>query len=249
MELNKLIDKLQAAAEVSKENTVQAASRPKIIVALGRSVLGKVLGFTHREWFQDPEVCARSQMQWKLFWHEIIRDDTPITFDLGFDFGVALEPSLFGVTPVFRDADDPWYGDPVIREIHDLDRLELPDFFRSGLMPNIHRHYEGMQDLVKGALPVRFPGWARGPWSVACMLRGFTPLYEDLIENPEFVHRLMRFIVDARIHFEKQRCRFLGIAVDNEDYLWPYVVYPAGDQFRPVQRRGGRQPDLPGHVP
>jgi uroporphyrinogen-III decarboxylase len=164
-------------------------------------------------------------LRWKLLFHREIRDDTPITFEVGFDMGVALEPSLFGVAPVFRKADDPWYGDPVLNEPEDLKKLELPDFFKSGIMPQVHRLHAGINDLVQDRIPVRFPGWARGPWSVACMLRGFTPLYLDLIENPEFVHGLMQRIVEARMQFERQRCAYLGIDIGSAEYTWPYVVY------------------------
>lgn len=224
MDLDRLIDALRRAADESAERQ-KAAARPKIVIGLGRSVLSKALGFSHAQWFFDARTCVESQLRWKLLFHEEIKDDTPITFEVGFDMGVALEPSLFGVAPLFREIEDPWYGDPILKEPEDLQKLAPPDFFDSGIMPQVHRLYAAINDLVRGRVPVRFPGWARGPWSVACMLRGFTPLYLDLIENPEFVHGLMQRIVDARIHFERQRCRFLGIDVQDQDYKWPYVVY------------------------
>ena len=150
---------------------------PRIIVGLGRSVLSKVLGFDHQACFSDPAVCLESQLKWKLLWHNEIQDDTPLRPQISLDFGVGLEASLFGVEVVFQEGGDPWCGAPVIQKPADLDRLEPPDFFKGGIMPRIHRMYEQVLDLSSGMLPVMFPGWARGVWSVACMIRGFTPAF------------------------------------------------------------------------
>ncbi|MBW1788255.1 MAG: hypothetical protein JRK53_16795, partial [Deltaproteobacteria bacterium] len=170
-------------------------------------------------------VCLESQLKWKLLWHDQIKDDTPLRPLVSLDFGVVLEASLFGVEAVFQEGSDPWCGEPVIQTEQDLDRLEPVDFSTSGIMPRIHRIYQEMGDLTGGVLPVAFPGWARGIWSVACMTRGFTPLFMDLIRAPQFVHRLMQKIVDTRIEFETQRCRFLGIDPRDDTYQWEYCVY------------------------
>jgi uroporphyrinogen-III decarboxylase len=224
-DIDRLIDQVQEAAAVRQNINLQSSMRPKIVVGLGRTVLSKVLGFNLRDWFFDPKVCLESQLKWKLLWHREIQDDTVIKAEVGVEFGVALEPTLFGMQPLFRDNEDPWYGEPVLQARENLETIELPDFYRSGLMPQVHELYQDVSDLVKGKIPVTFPGWARGPWSIACMIRGFTPLYMDLIGDPDFVHRLMQFIVDARIHFETQRCRFLGIDPQDTQYRWYYCVY------------------------
>lgn len=225
VDIHPLIDQVQEAAADKKYQHLQDSKQPKIVVGLGRSVLSKVLGFSLKDWFFEPELCLESQLKWKLLWHRELRDDTIIKAEVGVEFGVALEPTLFGMQPIFRDAEDPWYGEPVLQTREKLETLELPDFYKSGLMPRGHRLYQALGELAQGRIQVTFPGWARGPWSIACMIRGFTPLYMDLIQDPDFVHRLMQFIVDARIHFETQRCRFLGIDPQDTQYRWYYCVY------------------------
>jgi len=225
VDINRLLDQVQEAAADRKYANLLSSERTKIVVGLGRSVLSRVLGFDLKDWFFDSEVCLESQLKWKLLWHQEIQDDTLIKAEVGVEFGVALEPSLFGMQPLFREKEDPWYGEPVLQDKEKLETLELPDFHTSGLMPRVHQLYQDISEMVKGKIPVTFPGWARGPWSIACMLRGFTPLYVDLIDDPDFVHRLMQFIVDARIHFETQRCGFLGIDPQDTQYRWYYCVY------------------------
>ncbi|MBP7494016.1 MAG: hypothetical protein KA771_00840 [Spirochaetales bacterium] len=221
-----LLDKYRRldGSERNKENALKQ-NGVSFHVGLGRSVWMKILGFDLGKYFEEPETMLQAQMSWRLFWHDRIPDDTVILPDIGIDFGVALEPSLFGMDSIFRSNADPWYGDPVINQPSDLSRLKIPDFYSSGLMPRVHHFYEKIRTLVGDDIPVRFTGWARGPWSVACMLRGFNALYLDLIDDPHFVEDLLDFIVHSRIEWEKQRCAFLGIAVDDPDYEWHYVVY------------------------
>ncbi len=233
-ELDALIGRFQALS-FSPRNArlMEAPRRISFHVGLGRSVWKNIVDFSLMEYFEKPEVALAAQMRWKLFWHDNIPDDTVIEPTLGLDFGVALEPSLFGVGSHFSESTDPMYTEPVIVEHSELAKLKRPDFFSSGLMPRIHALHAEMQRLA-GPVPVRFPGWARGPWSVACMLRGFNELYMDLADDPEFVVELLDFIVESRIAWEKQRCAFLGVDPRDQSKDWQYVVYrriSSGDEF------------------
>ncbi|KLU63424.1 methylcobalamin:coenzyme M methyltransferase [Peptococcaceae bacterium CEB3] len=232
MILSELIDQVKEASVESQERN--GKKEVKFIVGLGRTLLKSFIPFTLTDYFNNPEICLETQLKWKLFWHKEIRDDTVVRAAVGVDYVVALEPSLFGVESIFSENTDPTYGKPIIKERDDIERLKVPDFYKSGLMPRVHAIYSTLQELVKGEIPILFPGFARGPWSVACMLRGFTPLYYDLMDDPAFVHRLMNFIVTSRIEWERERCKFLGIKPQDLGYRWNYCVYrdPANsDQY------------------
>ncbi|MBN1838252.1 MAG: hypothetical protein JW820_20505, partial [Spirochaetales bacterium] len=123
-----------------------------------------------------------------------------------------LPNTMFGVPPVFDHEKDPFCAlQPVIAQPSDLAKLKTPDFFETDPMPLVHRKYQELSALVAGRLRVTFPGWSRSPWSVATFLRGFTDLYMDVVERPEFVRELLDFIAECRISWEKQRCDFLGV--------------------------------------
>lgn len=214
----------EAVFSDENQNKLNNQSNTKLIVAIGRPVFADILGFSLMDYYRDPRICLTSQLQWKLFCHQQIKDDTPIDLMAGIDHSNALEPSFFGVKPVFSDITDPTYDQAVIRDPEDLDRLPLPDFFTSGLMPKIHEHYREMNQRAMGRLNIFLPGWARGPWSISTILRGFNNILLDSIDDPEFLHRLMQFTVDARIHFEKQRCQFLHISPQDLSYRWKYVT-------------------------
>ncbi len=206
----------------------------KFKLGIGRTLFAKAFGFKTADYYEKPEVCLETQLRWKLYNFHVLRDDTPFDTRVGIDYATALEPSLFGISTVEGEGKEPSYGKPVLMEPEDLDALALPDFFNGGIMPRVHRMYEALNKLADGRLSVFFPGWARGPCSIATMLRGFNELFIDSVDDPDFVHKLMDFIVRARIRFEEQRCAFLGIAPNDLSYRWKYVVYRenySGDMF------------------
>ena len=49
---------------------------------------------------------------------------------------------------------------------------------------------------------------------MAFHIRGMENLLEDMIDDPEFTHRLMRFITDSRKKWVAERAKFLGKPVE-----------------------------------
>lgn len=194
-----------------------------IYIGLGKLWFARKFNVNLEKCFVSPELLLELQLKSKIFQYEEVPDDSIIDTNIDLDFGVALEPSLFGINPIFRKNEEPSFGLPVIKKKTDLDKLQMPDFFNSGIMPQAHMMFSKMQDLVGDELQISFPGWARGPWGLACMLRGFTNLYIDLIDDPQFVHNLMQFLVDSKLHFEKERAAFLGIEAKNIHQTWRYI--------------------------
>jgi uroporphyrinogen-III decarboxylase len=219
LEIRELVLKVK---DIANESSRKEIPNTPVYVGLLRPYYAERFGVDLIEYFNDPELCLRTQLMAKIFKHENVPDDSVIKPVIGLDFATTLEASLFGVESIYRPGQEPCFGAPVIKEKSDLDKLELPDFYRSGIMPQVHRTYERMQELVDGELEVSFPGWARGPWSVACMLRGFTEIYIDLMEDPDFVHRLMQFLVKAKLHYEEERAKFLGLDM-KEQPTWKYI--------------------------
>ncbi|MGI6031281.1 MAG: uroporphyrinogen decarboxylase family protein [Eubacteriales bacterium] len=200
-------------------------NRVKLKFGIGRPLYANALGFKTMDYFTDPEVSVTAQLRWKLVVFHLLRDDTPFDLDIGIDYASALEPNMLGVEMIEGEGKEPSYGHPIIHEYDDLKKIPMPDFYKSGKMPHVHRMYEAFQEILGEPFRVFMPGWARGPWSIANMLRGFTECFMDSYDNPEFLHDLMQFAVDARISFEKQRCKFLGIDPTDHSYTWKYCVY------------------------
>ena len=131
--------------------------------------------------------------------------------DLMLYFGPPFETSLFGLETIYDQNMDPRQSPkPIIKSETDLDAMNYPDFYKSGLMPRTIEFYEEISKMVKNRLEVVFPVFCRGPFSIAWALRGLQNCCVDLYRNPDFFHRLMSFITESRIRWEKERRRYLG---------------------------------------
>jgi hypothetical protein len=218
-ELDSLCLRLEEIAGSEKNrNLRESPPRVQVMVGLGRSFLARHLGYSMTDYYESAETRLFANLKCKLFLADNFADDTVIEAQIGYDYGAAgtLEAGLFGVPPVFEAEKDPYVAmAPVIKQPGDLGHLKIPDFYDTPPMPHIHKLYKELKTLAGGRLPVTFPGWVRGPWSIACFLRGFTELYMDVMDRPEFVKELLDFIAEARISWEKQRSRFLGLDPKN----------------------------------
>ena len=217
--LEELIDwSLETYNSDANKARINNPNQRKFIIYIGRTVYGKLLNFTQPEFFEQADKSVAAQLREKLFVHYVLEEDTPFNLNVGVDLGTALEATLFGLKHVYPETADPTYENRhLLDTLEDYKQLPMPDFYKSGWMPEAHRLYNEINEISKGRLDVYFPGWARGPWSMATILRGFSGLFEDVIDDEDAVADFLMFIADARIHFEKQRCKFLGITPDNLD--------------------------------
>lgn len=113
---------------------------------------------------------------------------------------------------IYSDTDFPWLGrNQVIRERSDLQKLKHPDFRNTGLMPLAHRFYdEGNELLRRSGLSMTFPRIIRGPFGMAFTLRGVNDLGLDLIDDPEWVLELMRFLTQGNKQWHQEWSAFTG---------------------------------------
>jgi len=198
----------------TKENLLGVGGIP-FYVGIDTSIWGAIFGVDLREIYQDDKICLIFQLKRAIYHFKNFKDETPfykIVYPcLNTPF---FEPSLFGVEVIFLPDRDPWIGKkPVINTIKDLDSFKYPNFYKSGLMPRIHRSYEKMKALVGDDWNVAFPQWGRGSFGIACDLRGMSNLLVDMFDNPKFVHKLMRFVTNAHIMWSEERAKFLNTKI------------------------------------
>ncbi|KLU63029.1 methylcobalamin:coenzyme M methyltransferase [Peptococcaceae bacterium CEB3] len=179
-------------------------------IAPDNSWWAKALGISLVDFYHDPARHMEFQLRLNNYRWDHFHDNTPLKNELFIWFSVVTELSLFGAPLEFFPQREPWLkGESVLADKETLDRMEFPDFHRSGLMPRIHAFYEQMGELAQGKMEVMFPEWVRGPVCLAMHLRGMENLLMDMLLDPPFVHRLMRFITDARKEWMLQRAKFL----------------------------------------
>lgn len=82
-------------------------------------------------------------------------------------------------------------GSPLIPEPRGLDRLKPPDFRRAGRMPFV---LEVMKRCYDRGIPVRIRFCS--PFTLAVNVRGIENLLVDILTEPAFAHRLLKFLTE-----------------------------------------------------
>ena len=176
---------------------------------------GAILGFKVDEFYTNPLTYLIYQLKMMIYRYEHWSDETCIGKEIPIWLGAPFESSLFGGKTIYAEDASPWLDrEPVIKSEEDLDRQEFPDFYQSGLMPIAHQYYEVIGELIDDDFNVTFPEWGRSPFGVAFHIRRIDNLAIDMATNPEFTHRLMRFITNARKQWVQDRAKFLDMNVE-----------------------------------
>lgn len=178
-------------------------------IAPDNSFWANILKTDLREYYSNPETYLETQLKIRIYQYNNFDDNTYFTDELFIWFGVITELSYFGAKTIFYPNREGWIEGNVISEYEDLDKLKPPDFYKSGLMPRIHKYYEVLNEYADGKLKVMFPEWVRGPFCLAAHLRGFENILMDTICEPEFVHKIMRFMVESNKGWNQERNKFL----------------------------------------
>ncbi|MDW7674417.1 MAG: uroporphyrinogen decarboxylase family protein [Bacillota bacterium] len=183
-----------------------------VVADPGPTMYAKIFGFNMREYYTKPEVYLENYLKCMLSLYQM-GDDTTFSRTIPFWLGTSFDASLFGLDTIYNEEDDPWPGRKLPLENKDaLDNMELPNFEKSGLSPLAIRFYTELTDLVRDSgFNIAPPEIIRAPFALAFHIRGFTNLAFDCMEDPEYVHKLVRFLTDARREWYKQREKVLGV--------------------------------------
>jgi hypothetical protein len=175
----------------------------------------KTIGFDMVDFYTDPDCYLENTLKIAIYRHRHFKECTPAGKTIGIWLGATMESTLFGAQTIYRSDSSPWLDRvAAIRDDKDLAACAMPDFYRSGLMPLAHRYYERIRELLDDDFSVTFPEWGRSPFGVAFHIRLIENLAMDMLDNPGFVHRLMRFITDARKQWWLDRAKFLGTPLE-----------------------------------
>ena len=182
-----------------------------LVIDLQNTIWTRLLGFSLKDYYTRPEVFLEYYLRMMIDRFEMLDDDVFLSKSISIWGSAAYEGSMFGVNYGLFDEQDPWLDHTsLINGPEDLDRLKFPDFRTSGLMPHMLNVYEGVQEMVGDELDVFFPEWIRAPFGLCVYLRGFENFLVDLMLEPEFAHRLLRFVTDARKSWYDDLAKYLG---------------------------------------
>jgi hypothetical protein len=192
-----------------------------LTIGIELQMWSKILKFDIRDFFAYPSNYLKFILKMILYQYQNFKDDTPVSKEIYLWLGAGFESSIFGLKQIYKADSDPWIArEPLIKEKDDLASIKMPDFYKSGSMPDTHKFYDKIKSLgEKRGLNIIFPRINRGPFGLATELRGFNNTFIDMKEDPEFFHKLMRFIVDTEKNWMTERKNYLGTEIGMGD-LW-----------------------------
>lgn len=198
-----------------------------ILVFPDNALWAKILKVDLRDYYSDPETHLKMQLKMHIYHFNHWKDNVYYAGNLFIWFGVITELSFFGPKTRFFPGREGWLErPPLLGKKESLSSLKHPDFYKSGFMPKIHEFYERMSEFADGGSKVLFPMWVRGPFCIAAHLRGLDNIVIDMLEDPKFVHRLMRFITDSEKEWAKERAKFLNCPIEKAFLLNDEVGLP-----------------------
>ncbi|MBD3217833.1 MAG: hypothetical protein GF310_06100 [candidate division Zixibacteria bacterium] len=138
-----------------------------------------------RKFLTDPRLFIRTHLLLAEYYG---LDTSNMTFDL---FNIEAEAMGLPLNWTEDRLPEPAATTVLIREPAELNKLHPPDPYKDGRMPFVLEVNRLCSEMgIDNAL--RFCG----PFSLASRLRGLTQLIMDTMDNPEFVHRLMKFVTE-----------------------------------------------------
>ncbi len=183
-------------------------------IELEHEMWARIFDFDLDKYFAQGLTYLTADLKMKTYRFENFLDGTPMGKTISLWMGAGFEASLFGLNQVYTKNRDPWIGrEPLLRDKGDLDKLVMPDFYHASAMLGVHQMHKDMKRLLDDDFSVIMPEWCRGPFGLACHLRGMDDVIIDMQEDPGFVHALMHLTTEARKKWTKQRAEFMGVPI------------------------------------
>lgn len=171
------------------ERAMGAKTKHVIIAAQSIDHSAYLAGVPYRQYFTDARIFAETQLSVSNYYEF---DAPSTTWD-----AYNIEAEAMGQKMVFPadgipDADR---TQPLIDSPASLDKIRIPDPYTSGRMPWVHQINKTYLELIGRPASVLFCA----PFSLAVNVRGYENLIMDILNNPEFAHRLFETLCDKII--------------------------------------------------
>ncbi len=167
---------------------------------------------------QSSDLIVEGQLAaYRLYKHDLIAVGVDI-------YNIEVEALGAGVH-YYANNDLPSIDDILVNDPEDLKGMKLPDPEKDGRMPMIVEATAKIAEEVGKEVAVN--GAIVGPFTLACILRGFENFVMDLMVEPEFALELMHFARKTGLAFAGSFIkRGLGISI-NESWIAPPLLSPA----------------------
>jgi len=162
----------------------------------------KYAGFTVRQFFTDAAALSNATL---AFYERFGPDLVGVAGD------TTMEAEAFGNEVGFFEDAMPYVTKRFLEDKGNLAKLEVPNPRRHGRLPIFLEACERVRSVVKDT---SVGGIIGGPWGTASQLRGLEQLLYDTVDDPDFVHQLMKLTTEFAKRFgDAQRELGIGLCI------------------------------------
>jgi uroporphyrinogen decarboxylase len=173
----------------SRERVLEAvahreADRVPMVIAC-REIAMRYSGYTFADIWADGNKYVEAQARF-------IKD---FQIDAAFDISATpVVDEAMGAQLELPADDAPWIPRPLLKDKADIKKLKTKvDPQRDGRMPFLLKVVRGLRARLGEDIPIC--AWVSAPFRTACMLRGTSQLYLDLLLDPGFVKELVEAVM------------------------------------------------------
>lgn len=155
------------------------------IVIASREISMSYAGYTFADIWADGKKYVEAQAK-------LIKD---FSIDAAFDIWCtpAVDEAM-GAVMELPENDAPWIPHPLIKDKSDIKKLNTKiDPLKDGKMPFLLDVVRGLRARLGNDIPIF--AWISAPFRTACMLRGSSQLYLDMLLDPGFVKELIETVI------------------------------------------------------
>ena len=184
------------------------------------------VGVKHMDFYLDPEVWFRSHLKVHQEYPDII-----FVPSWWMEYGMAAEPSALGVKIKFSANGTPSEC-RTLCNIEDIDQFPAYEVESDAFMAmTLHRMRMQRQRILDTGeiLPLVT---SRGPMCTAAFVRGTTELMMDLIEKPEWAHKLLDLTTRLTIDWLKAQAKAMGPTVEGIFILDDIVGFVGKEHYQ-----------------
>lgn len=187
---------------IEKASEFKEPDRTPVVIGVGGPYYARLFGYTFAEYYNDLEVMLDAQIKgikWRLRWLEDDFTDVSIRLDLG----LVNEGIVFNCRVETPNSNDPWRSPwivPIMRDVEDIDRLEVPDPHRHREIRKYYEKLESLKELTRkhyGNIKVDGILQIHPPVSAAGSLMGADRLYSWLYKYPNEMHKLFKKLLET----------------------------------------------------
>ena len=175
----------------------------------------RVFGLDVERYFSDPFYYLECELKHRLWMFENLDDCSMLGDSVNLMLSMYAEYTFVGLSCTL-DA----LGVPQLQTDHPLSRtpdlslLKPVDFCHAGLMPQIMEWHKILVDFLDGRMKLHVSDWGRGCLDIAIQFRGYDNFIMDTYERPEFVHGLLKWLVDERCKWFAQYYKYFDVHTD-----------------------------------